>query len=203
MDNLINESIPDGEEAIIFDTETTGLPKANSMPLDKQPQIIEFAAIRVNWRTLEELDRMTFFCKNRLPLEPIITNITGLTDEDLIDAKPFSAYYSQLAEFHLGAKHWVAHNIAFDRKLMVFDLKRISKATHFPYPPNHICTVDQSYCLNNFKLKQEKLHAHYYSEDPAHHDDAGNYKGYVAHRAMNDVEALFDCVKGMRKDGLL
>lgn len=46
--------------AIVFDTETTGLLKPESAPLSEQPQIIEFAGIKVDFDTLEEIDRLEF-----------------------------------------------------------------------------------------------------------------------------------------------
>ena len=65
---------------IIFDLETTGLPKAEGSDLNMQPRIIEFGAIRVTDGNLEEYDRLEFFCNPGHPLDPVITKITGITD---------------------------------------------------------------------------------------------------------------------------
>ena len=68
---------------IVFDTETTGLPAADAAPLAKQPHIIEFAAIKLDEDTLEEVSRLEFLSKPPIDLPPIITKITGITDADL------------------------------------------------------------------------------------------------------------------------
>ena len=46
---------------IVFDLETTGLPKAEGSDLDMQPKIIEFGAIKLT-EELIEVDRLEFFC---------------------------------------------------------------------------------------------------------------------------------------------
>jgi len=43
---------------IIFDTETTGLPVNSIIDIKKQPEIIEFAAIKIDDETLDEIDRL-------------------------------------------------------------------------------------------------------------------------------------------------
>ena len=45
---------------IVFDLETTGLPKAEGSDLDLQPRIIEFGAIRLTDGNFEEYDRLEF-----------------------------------------------------------------------------------------------------------------------------------------------
>ena len=52
---------------IIFDLETTGLPKAEGSDLDLQPRIIEFGAIKYNddlihKGEMQEQERLEFFC---------------------------------------------------------------------------------------------------------------------------------------------
>ena len=44
---------------IVFDLETTGLPKAEGSDLDIQPRIIEFGAIKVD-DNFKEVDRFQF-----------------------------------------------------------------------------------------------------------------------------------------------
>ena len=84
---------------IVFDLETTGLPKAEGSDLDLQPRIIEFGAIRYTDGTFEEYDRLEFMCNPGHELDPKITKITGITDEDLKDKKPFVAHYKDLCKF--------------------------------------------------------------------------------------------------------
>ncbi len=171
------------DELIIFDTETTGLPKPTASSLDLQPKIIEYAAIKVN-RNLEIIDTIEFKVNPKLPLEAIITKITGLTDKDLEDEQEFNYYYDELCQFHLGVNAMLAHNVEFDRKLLTFDLMRMGKQYNFPWPQHHLCTVEATFHLNNRRMKLEELS-----------ELATGVKPNQTHRAMDDVMMLYECVK--------
>lgn len=175
---------------IVFDTETTGLPVAMNMPLDRQPHIIEFAAIKLDDDTLEEKDRIEFLCKPPISIPPIITNITGITDDKLKDEKPFSAYMKPLVNFFIGEKVLIAHNIDFDRKLLMFELSRMGMMTNFPWPPIHICTVEKTTFIKGHRLKLGELY-----------EIATGNKIKDAHRAMNDVEALCASIAWLKAEG--
>lgn len=177
---------------IIWDTETTGLPKPETCPLDEQPRIIEYAGIKLDDKTLKEKGRMEFICNPGIKLDEVITKITGLADRDLEDKPPFVAFYPKLVDFYLGERSMVAHNLPFDRSLLTFDLMRIDCLTKFPWPPKHICTVEASMGVRGYRLKLELLH-----------EIVTGMKHKDAHRAMNDVEALVTCVRWLRKEGYL
>lgn len=174
---------------IIFDTETTGLLKASIVDLDKQPKIIEFAAIKLNDETLEEMDRIEFLVHPGESLPKEIVKITGITDDKLKNAKNFEYHYEKLVDFFLGERFLFAHNISFDMGMLKNDLARIGRATQFPYPPRQICTVNQTMQIKGYRLKLGILHHYLFGED---------FK--EAHRAMNDVEALTRCVIKLIKD---
>lgn len=176
---------------IVWDTETTGLPKPQVAPLEEQPKIIEFAAIRLDNKTLKEVARYEFMCNPGEKLEPIITKITGIKDSDLADKRPFGAFYQDLCEFFFAEREMAAHNIAFDRSLLTFDLMRLDKLTQFPWPIKHLCTVEASFSIKNRRLKLSELHE--IAMGRPHKD---------AHRAMADVEALADCCRWLRKKGM-
>jgi DNA polymerase III subunit epsilon len=178
---------------IVFDTETTGLPGAETLPLAKQPKIIEIAAIKLDDETLEETDRFTTLINPQQRLEEIIVKITGLTDKDLHKADPFGFHYEALAEFFLGERHLIAHNLAFDSTLLRFDLDRIGKLLKFPWPPNWICTVDATRHVKGFRLNMAKLYAHCF--------DGATFKD--AHRAEADTEALANCVRRLIEEGTI
>lgn len=177
---------------IIFDTETTGLKAADAAPLTKQPYIIEFAAIKLDNETLEEIDRIEFLCKPPIELPPLITQITGIRQEDLQNEKPFKAYYQDLIKFFFGDYHMVAHKVDFDRDLLKFELMRIGKLLKFPWPTVHTCTIEKSMSLKNRQLKLQVLYKELFDEEFTE-----------AHRAMKDVEALTRCVIELRKRELL
>jgi DNA polymerase III epsilon subunit-like protein len=174
---------------IVFDLETTGLPKAEGSDLDMQPRIIEFGAIKVD-DNLEELNRLEFFCNPGHELDPQITKITNITDEMLKDKKPFIAHYKDLCEFFIGQREIVAHNLPFDRKVLRFELERLDKVTKFPWPMEHICTVEVGQSVWG---KMRKLGDIY--------EELFGKKIEGAHRSLNDVEATIEIIKWYKKEG--
>ena len=174
---------------ILFDLETTGLPKAEGSDLDIQPHIIEFGAIKLD-ENLDEVSRVEFLCNPGQPLEPIITKITGLTDADLKDEKPFVAYYNEVCEFFLGEKTLVAHNLPFDRKILRFELERLDKLTKFPWPYEHLCTVEIGEGVWGKKRKLGDI----YEEITGNKIDG-------AHRSTADIEAMIEIYKWYKKEG--
>ena len=150
-------------EYIIFDTETTGLPKPEAASLAEQPKIIEYAAVKTD-ADFNIIDRIEFKCNPGEPLEAIITKITGLTDDDLKDEKPFSAYYNDLCKFHLGTEGLIAHNLEFDRTLLYFELERMGKTLMFPWGYKHLCTKELSVNVGAKNSKLETLYNHVFNK---------------------------------------
>lgn len=181
---------------IIFDTETTGLIGPDGLPDEQQPAIIEFAGIKVNgdW---QEVDRLELLInpwgagiKGELPFQ--ITKITGIKSHTLWDKPDFPQAYPQLCAFFLGESRMVAHNCPFDRDVLKYNLGRIGKQLCFPWPQDHICTVQATYALENRRMKLGELHAKATGKPHAN-----------AHRAMGDVEALLRVCQWMNGLGLL
>lgn len=173
--------------AFIFDTETTGLVKNSLIPLDQQPRIIEFFGHLVDddGDVKEELE---FFCDPGQPLDPVITRITGIKQEDLNGAQPFGARAAQVKAAIEKADAVVAHNLSFDMSLVAFDCHRCGFDIRFP--ERLICTVEENEWIKGHRLKLMDLHEHLFGEGfPA------------AHRARNDVEALTRCYLELRKRG--
>lgn len=179
---------------IIFDTETTGLPKAKNDPIENHPEIIEFGAIRVDDETLEEVDRLEFLCKPKIASLPDkIVKITGITDGMLVDKNPFKAHYNDLCRFFIGEKYLLAHNCPFDVYMMWCELTRLDKLTKFPWPPVHICTVEKTMFIDGKRQSLDKLVKKYLGRDVR--------KG--SHRAIVDVEDLLEVVKCLRAGNVL
>ena len=173
---------------IVFDLETTGLPKAEGSELDLQPKIIEFGAIRFTDGNFEEYDRLEFMCNPGHNLDPKITKITGISD--LKDKKPFIHHYKDLCKFFLGETSMAAHNLPFDRKVLRFELERLDKVTKFPWPMEHICTVEVGQSVWG---KMRKLGDIY--------EELFGKKIEGAHRSLNDVEATIEIIKWYKKEG--
>ena len=177
---------------VIWDTETTGLLKPDLVQLHEQPQIIEFAAIKLDDITLEEVERFQVLVNPGCRLPEEIIKITGITDALLKDEQPFASSYHDLCNFFLGEQTMVAHNLSFDHGMLRNELKRIGKDYAFPWPPRQVCTVEASYYLNNKRMRLCDLYQHVTGSPMKE-----------AHRAMVDVEALVECVRWLRDQGAL
>lgn len=169
--------------AIVFDTETTGLPKPLGNKLEDQPKIIEICCVKLD-DNLEVIDSYETLINPEQEIEPKITQITGITNDDLKGQRTFKEVYAELAEFFLGVDILVAHNLPFDRSLLSFELERLDKLRNFPWPIHHICTVQKSMKIEGYRLNLGKLY----------HIATG--KEFVdAHRARADVDALCECFR--------
>ncbi len=163
---------------IFFDTETTDLIKNVALPLDRQPRIIEIGCIREPAVKGKSLHFSSLFNPG-IKLKPIITKITGLTDEDLEDSPKFHEELESLYEFFRGEDTMVAHNMPFDFQMLLMELKRQSAEYKFPWPSNHIDTIELAKPFYNGKfIKLIKLYE----------DLIGPYK--QTHRAIDDADML-------------
>ena len=92
------------EAWVALDLETTGLSS-------DEDQIIEVGAVR--FRGSEALDTFQSFVNPGRSLDPFVTRLTGITNDDLRDAPGFSSVAAAFADF-VGRSPLVGHNIAFD-----------------------------------------------------------------------------------------
>lgn len=126
---------------IFFDVETTDLIHNAAAPLHLQPFIIEIGALKTDIAGVEE-ERFEALIKplSDKPLDPIITQITGLTDADLKDAPIFIEVYGALWRFFSGETTLLAHNAIFDWQMLQFELRRVAKEFNFCWPREIIDT---------------------------------------------------------------
>ena len=164
---------------LVFDTETTGIPKHPAAKKSTQPRIIEWGGILLDasGRILRELQLLI---NPGVPLEPIITKITGLTDADLADKPTFGDCYPQIKEMFAAADTVVAHNLPFDLTLMEIELHNIG-VDDFPFPKSQICTVQEHYEEFGYRTHMKDLYKHYTGQPLAQ-----------THRALDDVMALVE-----------
>jgi len=179
----------------VFDTETTGLPFHPDAPLDSQPRIIEFGGLITDG--VEIIDTLEFICNPGVQIEQIITDITGLRNEDLVDKPPFSAFANGLQMFFSRAVGRIAHNLSFDKGMLEFDLKRIGltlsdidwcvKRGNFnECAAIEICTVEQTFHEFNKRQRLQDLYTRL----------RGPY--VQKHRALDDVKLLHEICQELR-----
>ncbi|WP_243664885.1 exonuclease domain-containing protein [Rhodothermus marinus] len=117
----------DAVSFVVVDTETTG-----SGPADR---IIELAAVRVQGGRI--VDRFATLINPGRSVPPFITRLTGITTAMLVGRPSADEVLPDFLDF-LGDGVLVAHNLAFDRKMLEAELQRIG----LPWPGNPtLCTL--------------------------------------------------------------
>jgi DNA polymerase III epsilon subunit-like protein len=184
---------------LVLDTETTGLIENHVVKLDRQPEIIEFAAITFDWdelpfpvnhteapKSLREYDELI---KPRLivgDLPEETKKRTGISWDDVKDKPHFKAYADDIAELINTSELVVGHNLSFDMEMVDLEFERLGR--RIAWPQLKICTVEQS----NFYLgRRAALGELYRSLTGEEHKKA--------HRALGDVEATLRCLRVMRE----
>lgn len=175
-------------KTMIFDTETTDLTQNIGVPLDKQPDIIEFfgLGLEVNDQNeLVEFSTLGQLIKPRKPVTPEITRITNITNVMLSGKEPFKFYAPEIKAYIEGFDQAVAHNAAFDKDIVDFEFGRLQINIKWP---ELICTVEQTLWIKGYRLKLGGLYQELFGEDFAD-----------KHRAENDVRALTRCFIELRR----
>lgn len=159
------------ENFTIVDLETTG-----GSPFFNR--VIEIGLLRVDkGEVVEEYQTLV---NPGMPLPEYITKITGLTDEDLVDAPLFEDIADEvLAKFE--GNIFVAHNSQFDYGFLKEEFRRLGYGFNLP----QLCTVRLSRAL----YKEHK-----------HHNlsaiiERYNFECENRHRAFDDAKVLWDFLK--------
>lgn len=156
------------DEPLVFvDIETNGLNHIKG-------RVIEVAAIRVEGGQI--VDTYQQLINPGASLPQFITNLTGITENDLADKPLFAAVANELHEFLDGAV-FVAHNVRFDYSFLKQEFKRIGKT----FCPRQLCTVRLSRALYP-EQKSHKLQ---------HLIDRHGLQVSARHRAYDDAHALW------------
>ncbi len=154
------------DEFVVFDIETTGLSSKNC-------KIIEIGAVKI--RGLEVIDRYGVFVNPGEPIPENITELTGITDDDVKDAEGIEKVLPEFLEY-IGGRLLIAHNASFD---MGF-IRQAAVDLGLPFENASLDTVALSRFLTP-ELKSHKLDklAEYYELGDFNH-----------HRAVDDAEML-------------
>ncbi len=173
---------------LAFDCETTGLlADTHLIPLDKQPEVIEFYGVNVDLETGKIGPEYETLIKPKRPVSDEITRITGLTNEDLEFAPSIGFIFPQIKTFLEEAKNVVAHNASFDFEMINCEAERLGETVRWP---RVICSVERTIHLKGHRLNLQALHELLFAKPfPA------------AHRARADVEALTRCLVELYKRG--
>ena len=179
---------------IFIDLETTGLLAPDPVDLKAQPYITEIYCAKCKWESneLEFQDEFHSLVKPPIHISEEITRITNIDDNTVKNAPAFPRIKRKLDSFFLGEDTLVGHNLPFDSNVLFYELKRLNCHDKFPWPSNHICTVEATEHMAGKKLKLSALH------EMAGH---GEIKGH--HRSKNDVMALIRVYIWLKSQGEL
>ena len=168
-------------KVIYFDTETTGL---NS----KFDRIIELAMLTVeDGKITDDYDEFVNIGRN---LPPRITEITGITDKDLLKGKDEAHVAEDLKNNLTPNTLMIAHNCQFDLSFVYSLLER-----HYPNEAYEIVSnlkwIDTVTVLKDRKEFPHKL------------IDAVKYYGIEEvnfHRAIDDTKALYNVTQALKEE---
>lgn len=146
---------------VVFDFETTGLNH-------KQSRIIEIGAVKyVNRR---EVDRMSTFVNPGIAISSIITKITGITQEMLIDAPKILDVLPQFHNFLRGSIG-IAHNAEFDVGMLFYESQRIGMQCDYTV----FCTLKLARALVKIERRNlDALAAHFNLSFESRHRSIGD-----------------------------
>lgn len=176
---------------IIFDVEANGLISNEARPFEDYPRLMEFGAIKLT-TGLKEVAKLEFLCDPQEPIQKEVIKITGLTNSDLDGLPTFADFYDEVCDFFLGETVMLAHNISYDRGIMLGELGRLGRQYRFPWPKEHLCSVELTQHIKGHRLKLEELYEHVKKK-----------KANQTHRAMGDVKLIKAILPWMKKEGLL
>ena len=154
---------------VVFDIETTGL---NT----KQNEIIEIGALKVKDSVV--IDKFNSLIKPKYPISSFITNLTGITNQMVIDAPPIDEVLVNFMEF-VGSNTLMGHNVNFD---INFIYDKLLECRLKPLTNDFVDTLRLSrMVLTNLSHHKLSDLADYY-----HIDKTGS------HRSLKDVEMTLE-----------
>lgn len=184
---------------ISIDLETTGF-LSKSDDIREQPHIIEIGAVKFDSQTFEEIETYEQLIKPPIPLPEEITEITGISSEDLQEQPSFLGQFKHLTKFFVGASTVLTFNgEAFDLEVLRWELQRVGYLMRFPWPPIRIDLMLSStdYIALSGKSgnkfpKLIELYQHLFEKEFENQ-----------HRAIHDARATMDCYVELRKRNVL
>jgi DNA polymerase III epsilon subunit-like protein len=136
----------DSHTVLVFDTETTGLPKDWKRPstdIDNWPRIVQLGMAFQNFggdvQTYKQLIKPSTGIA--FPIPEKATDVHGITDEMCMDVGiPLSEALDMFQFWLSGANVLVAHNMAFDRPIVSCEFIRLGRPISVNKATKLICT---------------------------------------------------------------
>ena len=187
---------------IVFDTETTGLPKDFSAPItdfDNWPRIVQIAwkVYDLNGKEISSHNRIIKPDGFTIPQESI--RIHRITNERANrNGIPLKNALDEFVSSISSSKFLIAHNISFDDRVTACEFLRLGMNNHMR-DITHVCTMNSTI---DFCRIQGKMGLKHPSLTELH-QKLFEKKFEDAHDALVDVEALAKCFFELKKLGAL
>ena len=199
------EQIDKSPYYLFFDTETTGLPRNYKAPASDTrnwPRMVQLAWIVAN-KQGDILKKKSYIIRPEgYTISSSATAVHGITTEKALrEGESMKKVLAEFGEDLTAAKVLVAHNMAFDKKIVHAEYIRMGCENMWTNgPTKRLCTMMSSvnYCaLPGFydEYKWPKLQEL--------HEKLFGYEFDDAHDALADIEATFKCYWELRKLGLI
>lgn len=189
---------------LVFDTETTGLPKyrnASIFRTDDWPYVVQLSFLLYDAAQNEILDSGDYVIKlpNGVTIEPGAEAVHGIsnekcTTEGVAMADALTHFNSAGAQ----ADIFVAHNIMFDKRLLMVEARRLNSAHPFGEKGNwkpDYCTMKETTDMCKISVKSERTGETYYKY-PKLAELHKHLFGYVPnglHDSMADILICLRC----------
>ena len=175
---------------LVFDTETTGIPRHPNAKLNVQPHMIEWGGLLVT-EDAEVIDTLELLIKPPKEFTGVaerkshlldwagIERISGITKEMLEDKPAFEDVAEEMRSFFDRADVILGHNLPFDKTMVELSLRRAG-IEDWPWPDREICTKDS--------------HSEEWGRWPKLLELFEHYTGTPleqTHRALDDAKATF------------
>ena len=106
----------------------------------KNGRIIEIGIVKIRNKTI--VSEYSTLVNPEQQMDKYVTKLTGITDNDLVDAPVFKLVAKEIVEF-LGDSYFVAHNATFDYTYLRTELRKLG----IEYTADQYCTIDMSRIL--------------------------------------------------------
>ena len=172
-----------------FDTETTGLVNNRTLPVSRQPEVVEFYGVQFDPGSGKLYDELDQLIKPSKEMNAEQISHHGIDNEMLRHQPVFATVAPKIKKFIESQKLVLAHNLSFDMDMMEIEFQRLKQTIAWP---KRMCTVEQTIHIKGHRLSLTKLHEYLFGEP---------FSG--AHRAKVDVAALVRCICELHKRGIM
>jgi DNA polymerase III epsilon subunit-like protein len=162
----------------LIDTETTDLTLHPSVDFRRQPRMVEFAAVLTDGEVIT--DEIQYMVNPMRRIAPEASKVSNISDDDVFDLPPMSLKrLEQTALFLAKADVIIAHNLSFDRQIMLTECKHLDRSLNdLCWPKIEVCSVEETQFAFGKPMKLIQLYELVF----------GEYK--QKHRARDDLNLL-------------